>query len=104
VPYRDPDRQRAAKAESARRARSGTPRGTRPLVSGELRITTARDVLAVIDGQVDAVLGDDALGTAERARVLATLCGCALRSIEAADLAARVEALERALESRRAAA
>lgn len=104
MPYKDVERQRAAKAESARRRRAvrGTRRGTLgPLLDGETRVRTAQDVLAVLEGQVAAVLGDDELGTAERARTAATLCGCALRAIEAADLAARVEALERALEARR---
>jgi hypothetical protein len=53
-------------------------------VSGEIRIATARDVLGVIEGQVAAVLGDGELGTAERARVCATLAGVALeRALEA---------------------
>jgi hypothetical protein len=59
-------------------------------------------VLVVIDGQVSAVLADVELGTAERARVIATLAGVALRAIEAGDLAGRLEALERHLELRRA--
>jgi hypothetical protein len=59
-------------------------------------------VLAVIESQIEAVLDDSEVGTAERARTTATLCGVALRAIEQADLAARVEALERALEGRRA--
>jgi hypothetical protein len=105
MPYANPDRQRAAKREHARRKRAAgvePKRGTRvPLVSGEVRIETARDVLAVIEGQVASVLEEEDLATAERARTIATLCGCALRAIEAADLAARVEALERALEARR---
>jgi hypothetical protein len=104
MPYKNPDRQRAAKAESARRRRAvgvEPKRGTRtPLVSGEVRIETARDVLGVIEGQVAAVL-DEELGTTERARTIATLAGVALRAIEQADLAARVESLERALEERR---
>jgi hypothetical protein len=73
-----------------------------PLVSGEVRVTTAKDVLAVIESQIGEVLADGELGTAERARTAATLCSVALRAIEQADLAARVEALERALEARRA--
>ncbi len=44
-----------------------------------------------------AVLEDEELGTAERARLTATLAGVALRAIEAADLAGRVEALEHVL-------
>jgi hypothetical protein len=102
MPYKNPDRQRAAKAEHARRKRAAglEPKRGTPLVSGEIRIATARDVLGVIEGQVAAVLGDGELGTPERARTAATLCGVALRAIEAADLAARVESLERALEAR----
>jgi hypothetical protein len=82
VPYKDPERQRAAKAEHARRSRRGTPRGTLgPLVSGDERLATARDIL-------------------ERARTVATLCGLALRAIESGDLAGRLEALERHLSGR----
>jgi hypothetical protein len=60
----------------------------------------ARDVLALLQSQVEAVLDDEELGTAERARVITLVAGTALRAIEAGDLAARLEALERALESR----
>jgi hypothetical protein len=104
MPYKNPDRQRAAKREHARRKRAAgvEPKRGTPLVSGEIRIATARDVLAVIESQIAAVLADAELGTAERARTAATLCGIALKAIEQADLAARVEALERALEARRA--
>jgi hypothetical protein len=103
MPYKNPDRQRAAKREHARRNRSGTPRGTLgPLLDGATRLRTAQDVLAVIESQIEAVLDDSEVGTAERARTTATLCGVALRAIEQADLAARVGALERALEGRRA--
>jgi|SRR5215211_5508168 len=104
MPYADPDRQRAAKAEHARRRRAARVepnRGTlTPLLDGETRLATARDVLAVIDGQVATVLADETIGTVERARVVATRCGVALRSIEAGDLAARLEALERHLDGR----
>jgi hypothetical protein len=107
MPYSNPDRQRAAKAESARRRRAAgvePSRGTLgPLLDGETRLQTAQDVLAVIEGQVAAVLGDDELGTAERARLIATLSGVALRAIEAGELAARVEALESVLRGREAA-
>jgi len=72
-------------------------------VSSEVRLATAREVLEVIERELAAVVGDEELGTAERARVVATLCGVALRAIEQADLAGRVEALERALEVRPAA-
>jgi hypothetical protein len=65
-----------------------------------VRVATAKDVLTIIESQIVEVLADGELGTAERARTIATLAGVALRAIEQADLAARVEALERALEAR----
>jgi hypothetical protein len=106
VPYKDLDRQRAAQAEHARRKRAAgiepCRRTLAPLLDGDTRLRTAQDVLAVIESQIEAVLADGDLGTAERARTAATLCGIALRAIEQADLAARVESLERALEARRA--
>jgi hypothetical protein len=106
MPYKDPERQRAAKAEHARRRRAAgvePGRGTLgPLLPGALRVKTARDVLAVLEQQTSAVLADEELRTAERARVIATLCGVSLRAIEAGDLAARLEALERHLRGRTA--
>jgi hypothetical protein len=70
------------------------------LLPADVRIETARDVLAVLECQVRAVLADEALGTVERARVVATLAGASLRAIEAADLAGRVEAIENVLGAR----
>jgi len=108
MPYKDAERQRAVKAEHARRRRAAgvePSRGTlRPLLTQDLRLRTAADVLCVIEGQVAVVLADDQLGTAERARVIATLAGVSLRAIEAADLAGRVEAIEAVLSERRKAA
>ncbi len=37
-----------------------------PLLVGEVRVRTAADVLAVIEGQVGAVLADLGLGTVEK--------------------------------------
>jgi hypothetical protein len=73
MPYKNPDRQRAAKREHARRKRAGgvEPKRGTPLLSGDVRIATARDMLGVIEGQVAAVLADGELGTAERARTIA---------------------------------
>ena len=97
--------QRVANREHMRRRRaSGTERGARgPLVTGELRLRKAADVLAVLDDQVAAVLDDEALSTAERARLIATLAGVSLRAIEASDLAARLETVEHVLRTRTAA-
>jgi hypothetical protein len=106
MPYRDPDRQRAAQREHARRRRAVEPdrRTLGPLVDGDLRLQTASDVLAVLAGQVEAVLADEELATTDRARTIATLAGVSLRAIEAADLAGRVEAIEAVLSERRKAA
>jgi hypothetical protein len=71
-------------------------------VSGEVRLQTAQDVLAAIEEQLRAVLDDEELGTAERARLVATLCGVALRAIEGGELAGRIEALEMHLRGRAA--
>ena len=101
VPYADPDMQRVANREHMRRRRASRTLG--PLVTGELRLRKAADVLAVLDNQVAAVLDDEALSTAERARLIATLAGVALRAIEASDLAARLEAVEHVLRARTAA-
>ena len=106
MPYADQDRQRAAKAEHARRKRASgmePNRGTvSKLVSQEIKLRTAADVLAVIAGQVAAVLADGELGTAERARTIATLAGVSLRAIEAGDLAERLESVENILSQSRA--
>ena len=66
-----------------------------PLIS-EVRLATAKDVLAVIESQIEAVLADAKLGTAERARRAATLCGIALRAIEAGEL--RIDPARRTVE------
>lgn len=104
MPYANPERQRKANAEYMRRQRAadcGTPRGTVGLLlSQDIRVKTAGDVLTVLEDQVRSVLADEALGTVERARVLATLAGVSLRAIEAADLALRVEAIEDVLNDR----
>jgi hypothetical protein len=102
MPYADPELQRAANREHMRRRRAdGTHGGALgPLVSGEVRLRKAADVLAVLDDQVAAVLEDERVTTAERARLIATLSGVALRAIEASDVAARLEAVEQALAGR----
>jgi hypothetical protein len=104
VPYANPEMQRAANREHmCRRRARGTDSGTLgPLITGELRLRRAADVLTVLDGQVTAVLQDQGVGTTERARVIATLAGVALRAIEASDLAARLEAVEHVLRTRAA--
>jgi hypothetical protein len=105
VPYKNPERQRAAKRESARRRRRGTnglDPVEPPLVSGPLRFGTAKDLLAVLEGQLVAVLADGSLGSAERARVVGYLITVGLRALEVRDMAGRIEALELHLKGRAA--
>ena len=59
------------------------------------------DVLAVLVEQVNAVRADHLADPAERARTLGFLAGVALRAMEAKDLAARLEAVERVLRLRK---
>jgi hypothetical protein len=104
MPYKDPDQQRGYKREWARMQRageSGTPGGTHVLM--EFRLQTARDVLALLEDQVNAVRDDEKITTLERARCLGYLVGVALKAIEAGDIAARIEALEAVLKRRSAA-
>jgi hypothetical protein len=62
---------------------------------------TPADVVAVIAEQVNAVRADPWADPAEKARTLGFLAGVALRAMEAKDLAARLEAVERVLKLRR---
>jgi hypothetical protein len=66
----------------------------------QFRLQTARDVLELVEEQVNAVRADAGLGTIERARCLGTLAGIALRAVETADLEARLAALETVLRAR----
>ena len=67
-----------------------------------MRLDTARDLLGVLEGQLAAVLEDEQLATAERARVAGYLVTVSLRALEVRDLAGRVEALEMHLKGRAA--
>ena len=60
------------------------------------------DVLAVLAEQVNAVRADTRAGPTEKARTLGLLCGLALRAMEARDITARLEAVERVLKLRQA--
>lgn len=99
--YKDPEKQRRAKRESARRCRAARI-GTRvePTVPVPLRLETARDVLELVAEEIRNVKADAELKTGERARTVGYLATIMLKAIEAADMAGRVEALERVLLSR----
>jgi hypothetical protein len=64
------------------------------------RLGTAADVLALLEGQAGAVRAEPGAGAVEKARVVVSLAGVALKAIEATNLAARIEALEAVLKQR----
>ena len=64
-------------------------------------VDTPADVVAVIAEQVNAVRADPLADPAEKARTLGLLSSVALRAMEAKDLAARLEAVERVLKLRK---
>src|SRR5215218_8005775 len=104
MPYRDPEKQRDYQREYKRMQRAGssqTPGQT--LVPLPFRLKTARDVLALIEEQVNAVREEPEAGTLEKARAVGYLAGIALKAVEVADLSVRVESLEQVLKRRKAA-
>jgi hypothetical protein len=103
VPYKDPERRRAYDREYKRTHRRGPSKGgVRPARTptsnpalAEIRLATARDVLTLLEEEVNAVRGEPNVGVLERARTVGYLAGVALRAVEAADLESRLDALER---------
>ena len=104
MPYKDPEKRQAYQREYKRMQRAGsgqTPGQT--LVPLPFRLKTAQDVLALIEEQVNAVRDEPEAGTLEKARCIGYLAGIALKAVEAADLSARLEAVEQVLRRRKAA-
>ena len=66
-----------------------------------LRLTSVADVLALVEVAVQETQADAVATPIERARTLGALAGVALKALEARDLEARVEALERVLKLRK---
>ena len=98
MPYKDPERRRASVRESQRRRRAvaGKPRRhPRPLPElAELRLRSARDVVAAIEEQLDLVRRAR-VGVLERARCVGYLCSVALRATEVGSTEERIDELER---------
>ena len=102
MPYKDPDKRQAYDREYKRLRRIGssqTPGQT--LVPLSFRLQTARDVVSLIEEQVNAVREEEEARTLEKARTVGYLAGVALKAVEVADLSARVEAIERVLKGRK---
>ena len=64
-------------------------------------VQTPADVLEVVAEQVNAVRADPLADPSEKARTLGFLSSVALRAMEARDLHARLEAIERVLKMRK---
>lgn len=105
MPFADADKARRYWAEYRRLRRTGnssTPCST-PLPAG-FRLEVVADVLALLEDQAAAVLEDSGLDTVTRARTIGYLTGLVLKAIEAGNVAARLEALENVLKTRKASA
>jgi hypothetical protein len=105
--FKDPQRRQNYHREYARMRRGNrvcqtqnqTLRQT-PATS-EYHIRTAKQVLLLLEEQILQVRGCEDAGPLEKARTIGFLAGVALRAVEAADLAARVEAIEQSLQTRK---
>lgn len=116
MPYKDPEKRKAAKARhrasKKAKAAEGLPKGSAGALSGSsivvyhspemstLRVRTASDILAMLEGQAAAVLTDPDIDTCNRARTIGYLAGVMLRAVETADLTKRLEAIEEAIANR----
>jgi hypothetical protein len=101
MPFKDPEKQRAYQREYQRARRNGsrTPPGQVDLPA-PFRLRVAQDLVGLLEEQIDAVRGDPAAGTLEKARCVGSLVNVALRALEQRDLTARIEALELVLKGR----
>lgn len=102
MPFRDPEQRRAYQAEYRRSRRAGraeTP--ARVELPVPYRVQTAREILGLLEEQINAVRMDPNLETIQRARCIATLAGVALRAVESGQLEERLDALEGVLKNRR---
>ena len=102
MPFADPERRREYQRERARLRRAGRAEApARVELPEPVRVQTARDVLELLEEQLNLLRADLGLGTVERARAIGSLAGVALRAVETADLEARLAALESVLKARR---
>ena len=76
-------------------------RTPREVVPEPLQLASAADVLALVETAARMTQADLEASPFKRARTLGALASVALKALEARDLEARVEALERVLKQRR---
>lgn len=102
MPFKDPEARRDYQRQRARLRRAGkVDAPAKVSLPAPLRIQTARELLSLLEEQLNALRSDAALGTVERARSIGALAGVSLRAIEVAGLEDRVLALEKVLAHRR---
>ncbi|MCI0704594.1 MAG: hypothetical protein L0241_26355 [Planctomycetia bacterium] len=102
MPFANRERARSYQREYRRLRRAGdrcTTPSTSPIPTA-FRLQTAQDVIDLLEEQVTLVRAETEAGTLEKARTIGFLAGIALKAIEAGNLAARIEMLERVLKSR----
>ena len=102
MPYKDPEKRHASVREAVARhkaAAGGKPKTKPSPLPGlaELRFKTARDVLALVNGQVEALLAAPALHVVTRARCVGYLAALLMRAVEVGEIETRLEALEAAI-------
>ncbi len=101
MPYKDPERRRAYQREWRKLKRAGRTSSSSTLqLPTPFRLQTAREVLELLEEQVNAVRADPALSTLERARCICSLSGVLLRAVETATHEERLIALETVLKMR----
>jgi hypothetical protein len=95
MPYKDPEKQKAAAREAQRRRRgnASSPRHTLPALA-ELRLETARDVVNLLRNELVLFTMNDDLEPGERLRGVVGACGTLLRAFEQVDVVERLERLE----------
>ena len=105
MPYKDPEKRRAAQREYARGRRNSHLRLTPPPALAALRLETAQDAVAALRAELERIItlctGEESGEVLARARAVAGLLVTFLRAVEVAELLPRLEALEaRAEESK----
>jgi hypothetical protein len=96
MPFSDREKQREYKAQWARQRRvSSAGSSASKAIIPEVRIKTAQEIRDLLSQALYAVQADEKAGTLEKARVIGYLAGVALKAVEASDLEARIETLEK---------
>ncbi len=97
MPHSDPERRRAYQREYQRKRRAGLTQEKRCQTAASLpagfKITTAHDVLQVVEAALGLVVNADA-DPIVKGRSAGYLCGVALKALEASEFEERLRELE----------